>query len=97
MNKRPLSYIFLPIFLIILLVVTFIASAYYTFAIGAPRPTPTPAVEIKSQLSSSPTPTPDLASQYADQAHFTDGILLWGIIIGAIIIVGVFYGRRMTG
>jgi hypothetical protein len=94
MNNRQLSYIFVPILLIFLLVVAFIASEYYTFTVGTPKPTPTATMNFHLRLPT--TQTPSLASEYPDQAHITDGIVLWGIIITAIIIVGIFYGRRMT-
>jgi hypothetical protein len=93
MNNRQLSYILVPILLIFLLMVAFVASEYYTFAVGSPRPTPTATMNF--HLKPPATQTPSLASEYPDQAHITDGIFLWGIIIAAIIIVGIFYGRRM--
>jgi hypothetical protein len=94
MNNRQFSHIFVPILLIFLLVVAFVASEYYTFAVGSLKPAPTATLNF--HLKRTTTPTPALASEYPDQAHITDGIMLWGIIITAIIIVGIFYGRRMT-
>jgi hypothetical protein len=93
MNNRHFSNIFVPILLIFLLVVAFIASEYYTFTVGSLKPMPTATLNL--HIKRTTTPTLDLASEYPDQAHITDGIILWGIITTAIIIVGVFYGRRM--
>jgi hypothetical protein len=93
MNNRQFPYIFVPILLILLLLCAFMASAYYTFAVGSYRPTPTATMNLHLKPPSAQTPA--LASEYPDQAHITDGIMLWGIITTAIIIVGVFYGRRM--
>ncbi|MGD0879617.1 MAG: hypothetical protein ABSA01_15915 [Anaerolineales bacterium] len=93
MNNRRFSHIFVPILLIFLLAVAFVASEYYTFTVGSLKPAPTATLNIHLKRTTTPTLAP--ASEYPDQAHITDGILLWGIIIIAIIIIGVFYGRRM--
>jgi hypothetical protein len=48
-----------------------------------------------------PTQTPNLtetetASQYPGQTHITDGVIVFGIIIVAIILIGLAWGRWMT-
>jgi hypothetical protein len=95
MNNRPLFHVFVPILLILLFLAVFTASVSYTFVVGRP-PKPTTTAVINSLPGSSATPTPAAAAQYFDQAHIMDGIILWGIIIGATIVVGVFYAGRMT-
>jgi len=51
---------------------------------------PVGTVNAASNIFPLPFPMSD------DQAHITDGIIVWGIIIVVIIFLGVIIGRRGT-
>lgn len=94
MNTRQTSHTILSALLIFLILLTFTASVFYTFIVGKPGPAlpPTPTFDP----TSSATPLPPPASQYADQVHITDGLIVMGISIVAIILFGAAWGRRMA-
>jgi hypothetical protein len=84
----------IPILLITLVLVVLTVTIYSTFQVGALKPTST--ISSTSLQSSSPAKTPEGASQYPDQAHITDGILVFGIIVTLIILFDLAWGRRMS-
>jgi hypothetical protein len=94
MNSRQLSQYFITALLIFLILAALLVGAIYTFAVGTPQPTPTPSVNLNPTSTLLAVPEP--AAQYPDQAHITDGIIVLGTIIVAIILFGILWGRRMT-
>ena len=84
----------IPILLITLVLVVLALTIYSTFQVGSLKPTP--AIPSNSYPPSSPTSIPEGASQYYDQAHITDGIIVFGIIITLIILFDIAWGRRMS-
>jgi hypothetical protein len=94
MNTRPTSQYILATLLIFLILLTFAASVFYTFTVGKPGPALPPSPTFDPTSSATPLPPP--ASQYADQVHITDGVIVMGIIIVAIILFAAAWGRRMA-
>jgi len=84
----------IPILLITLVLVVLALTIYSTFQVGSLRPTA--AISTNSSPPSSPASIPAGASQYPDQAHITDGIIVFGIIITVIILFDIAWGRRMS-
>jgi hypothetical protein len=94
MNGRQFPQYFLTALFIFLVLAALVAGAIYTFAVGTPLSTPTASVNPKPTSSIMPEPQPP--PQYPDQARITDGVIVLGIIIVAIILFGIAWGRRMT-
>jgi hypothetical protein len=94
MNSRRFSQYFITALFFFLILAALLIGAIYTFAVGNPPLTPTPTVDLNpaSTLTFSPGP----AAQFPDQARITDGIIVLGTIIVAIILFGIIWGRRMT-
>ena len=89
-HTRSLAILFV---LVIIATLLFGAFRVFTIAGAISNATPTPtAASATPSLAPSPAPTP----QYPDQTHATDGIIAFAIVLSAIIIFGVIWGRRMT-
>lgn len=92
MNRRQFPQYFITALFIFLILAALLVGAIYTFAVGNPQPTPTPSVNLIA--TSSITVMPEPAAQFPDQARITDGIIVLGTIIVAIILFGIVWGRR---
>jgi hypothetical protein len=90
---NPSKYL-IPILLILLLIAVLTSTIFYTFRVGSIKPEPAASVNPNSTASSIPGPKPE--DQYPDQAHITDRIILFGLIIMAIILFDIAWGRQMT-
>jgi hypothetical protein len=93
MNRRQFSQYFITALFIFLILAALLVGAIYTFAVGNPQSTPTPTGNLNP--TSTLTAAPEPASKFPDQAHITDGIIVLGTIIVAIILFGIVWGRRM--
>ena len=94
MNRRQFPQYFITALFIFLILAALLIGAIYTFAVGEPQPTPTPTVNLNPAYTLTVLPEP--AAQFPDQARITDGIIILGMIIVAIILFGIVWGRRMT-
>jgi hypothetical protein len=93
-NRQPFQYTLL-VLLIPLVLVAFLATVIYTFRVGTIVPTPTPSVS-PTTTSPSSTPVAESEARYPDQAYITDGIIIFGVIIVAIVLFGVAHGNRVA-
>ena len=94
MNSRQFPQYFITALFIFLILAALLVGTIYTFAVGTPQPTPTPTGNLNP--TSALTAVPEPAAQFPDQARITDGIIVLGTIIVAIILFGIVWGRRMT-
>jgi heme/copper-type cytochrome/quinol oxidase subunit 4 len=94
MKSRRFSQYFITALFIFLILAALLVGAIYTFAVGNYPSTPTPTANLNpaSTLTVEPEPT----AQFPDQARISDGIIVMGTIIVAIILFGIIWGRRMT-
>jgi len=90
---NPSKYL-IPILLILLLIAVLTSTIFYTFQVGSFQLVPATSANSNSTASSVPGPKPE--DRYPDQAHITDGITLFGLIIMAIILFDIAWGRQMT-
>ena len=90
---NPSKYL-IPILLIILILAVLTSTIFYTFQVGSFKPAPATSPNPNSTSSSITGPKPE--DRYPDQVHITDGITLFGLIIVAIILFDIAWGRQMT-
>lgn len=90
---NPSKYL-IPILLIMLILAVLASTIFYTFQVGSIKPAPATSPNPNSIPSSITGPKPE--ERYPDQAHITDGIILFGLIIVATILFDIAWGRRMT-
>ncbi len=93
MNSRQFPQYFITALLIFLILAALLIGAIYTFAVGNPQPTSTPTINLNATYTLTVLPEP--SAQYPEQARITDGIIVLGTIIVAIILFGIVWGRRM--
>jgi len=88
---NPSKYL-IPILLILLILAVLTSTIFYTFQVGSLQP----AAATSTHPNSTSTLAPKPEDRYPDQAHITDGIALFGLIIVAIILFDIAWGRQMT-
>jgi hypothetical protein len=94
MNRSTYIIPTLVILLILLILAVLTSTIYYTYSIGRIKPAAAIPSNSASFSASSNTPL-KLADRYPDQAHITDGILLFGMIIVAVILFDTAWGWQI--
>ena len=90
---NPSKYL-IPILLTMLILAVLTSTIFYTFQVGSFQPAAAAIANPNSSSSSIPGPRPE--DRYPDQVHITAGITLFGLIILAIILFDIAWGRQMT-
>ena len=89
---NPSKYL-IPILLILLILAVLTSTIFYTFQVGSVKPASATATNPNS---SSSIAGPQPKDRYPDQVHITVGITLFGLIIVAILLFDIAWGRQMT-
>jgi hypothetical protein len=94
MNRSTYIIPTLVILLILLILAVLTSTIYYTYSIGRIKPATATTANPGSTSTSSNTALKP-ADRYPDQVHITDGILLFGMVIVAVILFDTAWGWQI--